>query len=48
MAKSDQTSASTKTKITPELVKQVTDKVYALWLADLKIQQERKRPLTKS
>ena len=31
------------TKITPELVQQVTDKVYAIWFRDLQIQNERKR-----
>ena len=31
------------TEITPELVRQVTEKVYALWLQDLKIARERRR-----
>jgi len=29
--------------LTPELVREVADKVYALWLLDLKIEQERWR-----
>ena len=29
--------------ITPEVVRQVADKVYAMWLWDLKIEQERRR-----
>jgi hypothetical protein len=29
------------TKITPELVQQVADKVYALWRRDLQIEKER-------
>jgi hypothetical protein len=31
------------TALTPELVKQVTERVYALLLADLKIERERQR-----
>jgi hypothetical protein len=31
--------------ITPELVRQVADKVYALWLKELQIERERRRPL---
>lgn len=31
------------TEITPELVRQVAEKVYALWLRDLKLARERKR-----
>ncbi|GAB4145308.1 MAG: hypothetical protein Fur0021_02460 [Candidatus Promineifilaceae bacterium] len=30
-------------KITPELVRQVAGRVYALWLRDLQIEQERRR-----
>ncbi|MCI0574688.1 MAG: hypothetical protein L0332_09155 [Chloroflexi bacterium] len=30
--------------ITPQLVRQVADRVYAMWLLDMKIQQERWRP----
>jgi hypothetical protein len=30
-------------KITPELVREIADKVYAMLLADLKIEQERRR-----
>lgn len=30
-------------EITPALVQEITDKVYALWLADLKIERERLR-----
>ena len=29
--------------ITPELVRQVAERVYALWLRDLQIEQERRR-----
>jgi hypothetical protein len=29
--------------VTPELVRQVTQKVYALWLRDLRIEKERQR-----
>ncbi len=30
-------------EITPALVQEIADKVYALWLADLKIERERLR-----
>ena len=30
-------------EITPELVRQVAEKVYALWLQDLKVARERRR-----
>ena len=36
-------SAQQTAPITPELVRQVTEKVYALWLQDLKIARERRR-----
>ena len=39
----DEQAQPQETKITPELVRQVADKVYALWLQDLKIMRERKR-----
>lgn len=32
------------TAVTPELVRQVADKVYAMWLRDLQIERERQRP----
>ncbi len=41
-----QTSTQTvksKTAVTPELVRQVADKVYALWQRDVQIEQERQR-----
>ena len=31
-------------EITPELVRQVADRVYELWLEDLRLQHERYRP----
>ncbi len=31
------------TEITPALVQEIADKVYALWLADLKVERERLR-----
>ena len=34
---------STQNKLTPELVRQVTDKVYKLFLNDLKQENERRR-----
>ena len=45
MAAEDSQSGMTveKDKITPELVRQVAEKVYALWLQDLKVARERKR-----
>lgn len=38
-----QTGASIPDAITPELVKQVADKVYAMLLEDLTIEKERRR-----
>jgi hypothetical protein len=35
---------SSDTAVTPELVRQVADKVYAMWLRDLKIERDRQRP----
>jgi hypothetical protein len=32
--------------ITPELVRLVADKVYALWLKELQIERERRRPMS--
>lgn len=34
---------SSDTAVTPELVRQVADKVYAMWLRDLQIERERQR-----
>ncbi len=36
-------AASTQNKLTPQLVRQVTDKVYQLFLHDLKQENERRR-----
>jgi hypothetical protein len=35
-------TGETKNKLPPKLVREVTDKVYALWLNDLMIEKERK------
>jgi hypothetical protein len=40
---SNQTAADQ--ALSPELVKKVADKVYALWLREAQIEQERRRPI---
>ncbi len=42
-APSAQGQAAPVTALTPELVREVTEKVYALWLLELKIERERWR-----
>ena len=39
----DETPIPDTSKITPELVRQVAGRVYALWLRDLQLEQERRR-----
>lgn len=39
----DATPPPDTSKITPELVRQVAQRVYALWLRDLQLEQERRR-----
>jgi hypothetical protein len=41
--KSETPSSKNKQAVTPELVRQVADKVYELWLRDMQIEQERRR-----
>ena len=36
-------TVATNTEITPDLIRQVTEKVYDLWRKDLRIANERKR-----
>jgi len=38
---SDQSSTARAAEITPELVRMVTEEVYRLWLAELRIERER-------
>ncbi len=40
---SPSTNTTAKTALTPELVKAITDRVYALLLADLRLERERGR-----
>jgi hypothetical protein len=40
---SSPTSSKSKTAVTPELVRQVADKVYELWQKDIQIELERRR-----
>ncbi|MEW5989526.1 MAG: hypothetical protein AB1791_23100 [Chloroflexota bacterium] len=48
MPESQQPAASTTNTahLTPELVRQVADRVYAMLLRDLQIGQERRRPMS--
>ena len=38
-----QTAENNKKKVSPKLVRDIANKVYALWLRDLAIEKERKR-----
>jgi hypothetical protein len=40
---SESDNTGTNNQLTPELVRQVTDKVYQLFLRDLKLENERRR-----
>jgi hypothetical protein len=39
----EQTAAAPQKKVSPQLVRDVANKVYDLWLRDLAIEEERKR-----
>jgi hypothetical protein len=39
----NQSEQAEKGKLTPELVRRVADKVYALWQRDMTVERERKR-----
>jgi hypothetical protein len=41
------TAAGNKGEITPELVRQVAEKVYELWQRELAIERERQRPFSR-
>ncbi len=43
LAGAEGSNASNRSQITPEVIKKVTDKVYAMLLADLRLEAERQR-----